>query len=279
MPELPEVQVVINSLNEKIINHIFTDINIFVPKIIKNIEIDEFKKSIKNSKIISFNRKGKYIIINLSNEKSWIVHLRMEGKFFVSNQNEYKINKHTIALFHLNNNKTLAFEDTRRFATFDIINTKDINFFLPLSKVNKDPIDSTFSYLDFYNKVSKLNKKIKTTLLDQSIISGIGNIYADEILFDVKIHPETISKNLTKNDCKNICESAKKILLESIKHNGTTISSFKFNGIESGSYQNYLKIHNKKIKNCFNCENKIKFIKINGRGTYICEDCQKIINK
>lgn len=276
MPELPEVQVVINFLEKEILNLKFKEIEIFIPKIIKNISIKDFKKYIIDSKILSITRKGKYIILNLNNGVSWIVHLRMEGKFFINNKNEYSINKHTVALFELDNNKTLAFEDTRRFATFDIIQTKNINSFEPIKKLSKDPIDESFNYNDLFQKLSKSNKKIKTALLDQTIISGIGNIYVDEILFDVKIHPQTIAKKIPLTQCEQIYNSAKRILLDSIKHNGTTINSFKFNGIETGSYQNYLMVHNKNIKECKKCKNKISFIKVNGRGTFVCDKCQKL---
>ncbi|MDE5599600.1 MAG: DNA-formamidopyrimidine glycosylase, partial [Ureaplasma sp.] len=222
-------------------------------------------------------RNGKHLIFELNNNKYWIVHLRMTGTFSIHDKSLTKdelILSSTIALFYFDD-FILRFDSSRKFSTFDIINQYEYDIFLPKSKVNLDPLSDECNKEFLYNQTKKISRPIKTVLLDQSVISGIGNIYADEILFCSKIHPNTPANKLTINDIELIVRFSKEILSESIKHNGTTVHSFSYNGVDSGQYQNYLKIHHSKIKQCPDCDNKVSFIKMNGRGTYYCNKCQK----
>lgn len=275
MPELPEVQTVVNYLNKNILGLKIKKIHFYIEKILKNVTVNQFKKDLINSHITSITRKGKYIIINISNNLSWIVHLRMEGKFYIKQNDQYIMdNKHLVCEIFFDN-FSLCFYDTRRFATFHIIKTNDIERFNLLTKVNIDPLDNLATGEYLFNKLSKLKTNIKTSLLNQSIISGIGNIYVDEILFKSKISPFRISNKISLPESNLLIKNAKEILLKSISLNGTTISTYNYDGVHSGGYQDYLLIHNPKQKICKLCNKPIIFEKNNGRGTYWCKTCQK----
>ena len=267
MPELPEVETVRNYLKKNILNKKIIDIDILYPKMIEN-DLNFFKDNLINNYFIDIKRKGKYLIFE-TNNNYLISHLRMEGKFNIKNKDDM-ITKHEHVIFYFDD-FTLRYDDTRKFGRMKLI--------------NKDELESYFNNLgpdannvndinEIYNKIHKSSNMIKTILLDQSIISGIGNIYADEILFDSKISPFKKGKEITKEELENILKSSKKILNEAIKYKGTTIKSFTSAYHQKGSYQNFLMVHTK--NKCSICNSNIIKTKINGRSTYYCKVCQKV---
>ncbi|QGS52256.1 DNA-formamidopyrimidine glycosylase [Spiroplasma tabanidicola] len=275
MPELPEVETVVRSLNKRLKGLTIEKVEIFYPKIIKsNQTVKDFENIIKNKKIDNIERIAKYIIFRLQ-DKVLISHLRMEGKWFVYDKNEEYDKKHVLATFHLSNNKLLNYHDTRRFGTF---NLEDVNEYLdinPIKKIGPEPFNSKVDGNFLYEKMKNSSRHIKTMLLDQTIISGIGNIYADEILFDAKINPLITGDYLIVKDYDRIAESARKILKKSIELGGTTIDTYQPEQGIDGKFQNELKVHTRKGQNCYECQSEIVKIKVNGRGTYYCKNCQK----
>lgn len=273
MPELPEVQVVINYLNSNIINKKIIDIEIRLQKLFKNIRPIDFKKKVTNHSFKNIIRKGKYLIFILDNGAIVLSHLRMEGKYNYDKND--KIEKHDHIIYKFADNTTLKYNDSRQFGTIhyfnninDALNSKE------LKKIGIDPFDENFNSKSLLSQFKKSNKKLKTFLLDQSHIAGIGNIYANEICFATGLSPESLCCNLSSKDIENIIIETKKILKESIKYNGTTIHSFTFSKWDIGNYQDKLLVHGR--KKCPRCENDIIKLKINGRGTYFCKKCQKI---
>lgn len=273
MPELPEVQTIVNYLMTKIINKKVVDIQILNEKFLKNVDKEMFVNSLLNKQIIDINRKGKYLLFYLSNNLVVVNHLRMEGKFFVNKDKVHA--KHDYIIFTFDDNSFLKYNDSRQFGTFHLVNKNEIDKLKELKKIAQDPIDISFDINNLINKIQKSNKNIKTILLDQTIISGIGNIYANEILFDTKINPFTKGKELTKTQIEQIWISSKKILELAIKHNGTTIQSFSFGNNHVGSFAKFLKVQSRENKNCFLCNKKIIRIKNNGRSIFYCQSCQK----
>lgn len=273
MPELPEVQTVINELSKNLLNKKILDIKIINPKIIKNVDAKKFKNYLLKEEIISISRIGKYIIFHLTNNKVLVSHLRMEGKYFFDKKTDSFDKKHVLIRF-IFLNEELRYHDTRRFGTLNIYNESNYLLSKELKKIALDPLDKNFNLTYFWKNISSSKKFIKTVLLDQTKVSGIGNIYADEILFASKIHPQKLAINLIPKDVKLIVDNAKKILSLSIKHNGTTINSYKFKKGHAGSFQNKLKVHTKFNQPCIVCKTLISKIKVNGRGTYFCSKCQ-----
>ncbi|WP_027334821.1 DNA-formamidopyrimidine glycosylase [Mycoplasmopsis felifaucium] len=273
MPELPEVRTVTTQLVKLVKNTTVTNVEVFLPKLLKNCNIEQFKNYLVNEKILSVYNIGKYIIFKLSNDKNLISHLRMTGKYF-NDKIEGKIRRnHDYVIFKLNNHTDLIYNDYRQFGAFYIKNTNELFITNPLNKLGKEPWD--INTKELYDSVKNKNTNVKTLLLDQNYILGIGNIYANEILFEAKINPEAKCKDINYGDWLNIIEISKDILSNAIKHGGSTINSYSsVNGIV-GNYQNFLKVHMKSGKKCIKCDNIISKKLINQRMTYYCPNCQK----
>lgn len=269
MPELPEVETVRNTLKEVILNKRIKDIVIRHERIIENVSPDEFSNKLIGQTFIDILRKGKYLIFVLD-DYYLVSHLRMEGKFFDYTDQDYGKHDHVIFIF---DDFNLRYNDTRKFGRMDLFD-KDVDIYSvkPLASVGEEPFNISIDYLT--NKYSKINKPIKETLLDQSIMSGLGNIYVDEVLFMSGIHPEEATSNLTKDDIENIKESSINVLNKAIKLGGTTIRSFASSHNHSGLFQNELLVHTKDV--CPKCGGKVEKIRVGGRGTYFCPNCQKL---
>ena len=272
MPELAEVETVRNTLKKRILNKKIKDINIIYSKMLDNSE-DEFKNILVNNEFINILRKGKWLIFELK-DHYLLSHLRMEGKYFIKNSDDL-IEKHEHIIISFSDNTDLRYHDTRKFGRMKIIKKEDLEKTEEIKKQGFEPMDDklTVNYL----KEKFKNKKIpvKTILLDQTIISGLGNIYADEVLYASKINPLKEAKNLNDSELENIIKESKQIILKAIREGGTTIKSYTSSLGVIGNYQNYLKVHTKEGYVCEVCKEKIKKIKIGGRSTYYCSKCQK----
>lgn len=277
MPELPEVQSMIDSLLEqKVLNHKIVNIETQMPKLFKNSSFEEFKDFIINQKIKDITRVGKYLIFHLTNKKVFVVHLRMEGKLFYE-PSDYPINnRHTLIRIYFDNNKELRYEDTRRFGTWTMYTEDNYMESKELKKIALDPLNPEFNWEYLKNNIHKSNRAIKTLLLDQTNVAGIGNIYADEILFASKISPIKPGNKISNNEFKSIADNARKILQLAVENKGTTIATYFYKKEQKGEFQKFLKVHTKKNYNCPNCNELIKKTKVNGRGTYYCWKCQNL---
>ena len=271
MPELPEVETVRNSLKEIILNKRIKDIIVRYDKIIENVSVDDFINKLKEQEIIDIKRKGKYLIFEL-NDYYLVSHLRMEGKFFDYTGLDYGKHDHIIFIF---DDFNLRYNDTRKFGRMDLFEKSvDIYKCKPLAYVGPDANCDEASVDYLVSKFKKINKPIKETLLDQSIMSGLGNIYVDEVLFMARLHPESKTCNLDLDDIKNIKDASTTVLNKAITMGGTTIKSFAASHNHTGLFQNELLVHTKEI--CPICKSKIEKIRVGGRGTYFCPNCQKI---
>lgn len=273
MPELPEVQTVVNELNLSVLNKKITGVKVHVAKLLKNSTVTQFQAFLTGEKIEKISRKGKYLIFDLTSAKKMVSHLRMEGKYFFENQSTPYDHKHVLVQIEFKD-EVLRYHDTRRFGTFNIYENDDHLHSNELAKIALDPIDPQFNGVYLHNKIKDRTRAIKTILLDQSIVSGIGNIYADEILFACQINPSTPAVKITLKECELLAKKAKEIFLWAIECNGTTIASYKFKKGHIGSFQEHLKVHTKQNEPCQFCKTKITKIKVNGRGTYFCSHCQ-----
>lgn len=271
MPELPEVETVRKTLLDWCKNKTIKDVDLFYKNVLSNIEFDDFKNRIINQKINDIDRFGKYLFIILD-DYVLISHLRMEGKyFFVDSEDEY-IKKHKIITFKLDDGN-LIYHDVRKFGKMKLVDKDKYMLDESIAKLGKEPF--TISKEELYNKIHHLNKKIKQSLLDQTIISGLGNIYVDEVLFDANISPNRSSKDITLKECEKIIQSSIQILNKAIELKGSTIATYHFNNNETGGFQNEHKVYGKKGFKCCKCQSIIEKTTIGGRGTYYCPNCQK----
>lgn len=272
MPELPEVETVRQVLRKNIIGQEIAGIDVHYEKMIHGIGVDEFKKALIGKKIKEIYRLGKYLYFELDDDLYLISHLRMEGKYYLKDSSLPK-EKHEHIIFRFNNEMTLRYDDTRKFGVMELRNKDNLFTTHPLSDLGPEAYEVTPMHLA---NTLKRKAPIKTLLLDQSIVAGIGNIYADEICFMAQINPNTLGINLTFDDCQRISDASKTVIERAIKAGGTTIRSYTSSLGVTGRFQLELNVHTKVGKPCPKCQTSILKTKIGGRGTYYCPNCQKI---
>jgi formamidopyrimidine-DNA glycosylase len=272
MPELPEVKTVVKGLNQLILNKTIKNIVILREKIIKEISPKQFKETLIGLKVKKVTNKGKFIIFHFNNKNILMLsHLRMEGKYFYFDHNT-KPEKHIHVIFKFTDDSELQYKDTRVFGTFHI-RKNNYKTVLPLSKLANEPKNTEPKIL--YNRIKNRRIAIKSILIDQTILVGLGNIYVDEVLFAAKIDPTRPCNTITLKELNLIIKYASSILKEATRQGGSSIMSYTSINNQKGTYQNFLKVHTQKGKPCVKCKKVIEKIKVNGRGTYYCTNCQK----
>ncbi len=267
MPELPEVETVRRTLKNFIIGKEIKDISVHYDKIVTG-EPQVFIDSLTGQTIRDIDRVGKYLIFILDND-AFISHLRMEGKYNIVEASK-PLNKHEHITFHFNDGTELRYQDTRKFGRLELADKEKYRQELPLSKLGPEPWAAVPG--EVYARIHKSRLPIKTLLLDQGIMAGIGNIYANEICFRMKISPQTPGNRISRKRVEELVEVSKEILSQAIEQGGTTIHSFDANGI-TGLFQVRLQIHMQKV--CSGCNGEVTKKMVGGRGTYYCKNCQK----
>ncbi len=270
MPELPEVQTTIiglqSLLNKEITNIILYSrkLRYLIPKNITNI--------LKNTQILKISRIGKYIICELNNNYSLIFHLGMSGRFQISKLDDYIPSKHDHILIFFDNKKILSYNDPRKFGFVDLSGSKEVCHKTYIAKLGLDPFDKKLTNNYLFNKIKFSRVPIKQILLNQKIIAGIGNIYANEILYDAKISPFIQGSCLDVDSIKILIKSIRKILKQAIKLGGTSIKNYISTDGTLGNFQNKFKVYNKENQNISGF--KIKRVIQYGRSTFYCPDIQ-----
>ena len=271
MPEFPEVHVVIEKLKIKTLGKKIRSVDVFRDQTIEG-NVSDFKKSLIDATIADIEQIGKFIVFHFDNGRVLISHLRMEGKYFFKEESA-SYGKHDLVAFHFYGDTKLIYNDTRRFGRMSIENETNYKTVSPLNNVGPDPFkmkDASLLEKAYKNKTIP----IKTALLDQSIMAGLGNIYTDEVLFTTKVHPETPAKLVSRDKLEEILTASKVVLEKAMKAGGSTIHSFASDGI-AGDFQVQLQVYGKKDEVCPNCGSKFRKIFVNGRGTTYCPKCQK----
>nr|WP_320027138.1 DNA-formamidopyrimidine glycosylase [uncultured Acetobacterium sp.] len=267
MPELPEVETVRRTLKNFIIGKEIKAIQVHYDKIVAG-DTHNFVTSLTGQTIRDIDRVGKYLIFILDRD-AFISHLRMEGKYTITDASK-PLNKHEHLSFVFRDGTELRYQDTRKFGRVELVNKDTYRQDLPLCKLGPEPWDADPKAV--YAKIHKSSLPIKTLLLDQRIMTGIGNIYANEICFRMKLHPATPGKKISKKRVVELVTISKEILEQAIAQGGTTIYSFDANGI-TGLFQVQLAVHMQKV--CSVCNGPITKEMVRGRGTYYCQACQK----
>ena len=274
MPELPEVETIKNVLSKIVIGQTITSIDVYRKGTIEG-DSDLFVSSLVGEKFLSLSRIGKYLIFHLTDEKVIISHLRMEGKYYEFNEDEND-SKYAKVVFHFSNGKKLCYDDSRCFGILKLSSEKEYRSLEMLSKLGPEPFDVN-NVDDILKKVKHIKKPIKTTLLDQTIITGLGNIYVDETLYASHIHPLTSVNLITKKEWENIIKNSVEILNIAIQMGGSTIKSYHPGKDIDGNFQTRIKIYGKEGETCPTCGHHFRFIKVGGRGTTFCPVCQRRI--
>ncbi len=290
MPELPEVETIVRGLNKFLLGKKILSVDSNNPKSFPNSQTD-VDKFLIDSTILSITRRGKVIIINLTNSYSLIIHLKMTGQliyrdnessFAGGHPNDSLVgslpDKSTRVVVKFTDSSNLFFNDQRKFGWVRLLPTIEIPNIDFFKKLGPEPLDTNFNWLEFYSRLKKRSKSsIKPVLLDQTIIAGIGNIYADESLWMSKIHPATKVDKLSKTKIRNLYNNIRIILSFSIEKGGSTDRNYLNAEGKKGSYLEFANVFRKENQPCSRCGTTIVKFKLYGRGTHICPKEQRII--
>lgn len=277
MPELPEVETIKKQLEKTLINKKVASIEIYLPKLIQGASLSIFKQKIEGAIIENIQRRAKILIIDLSNKLSLFIHLKMTGQLiYHKTYNTKQKTKYTHIIYHFTDKSVLLHNDVRQFGYVKLINTDKVNALLEnKEKLGPEPLDKNFTFEKFKHllQIRKMTK-IKTLLMDQKFIAGIGNIYSDEILFFAKVKPTHPVSALKQDEIKKIYQGIKKILLEAIKLRGSSVENYLDASGKSGEYAQKLKVYGREGQLCLKCKAKIERLKIAGRSAHFCPKCQ-----
>lgn len=302
MPELPEVETTANDLNKLIVGKTITDSwsgydskyyygkpQIKDPKYFKN-----FKKEIIGKKVLSVTRKAKNVLINLSGNKTILVHMKMTGHLlfgeYKKTKNEWfpvsikgplvdPFNKWVRFVIKFKDGKHLALSDMRKFAKITLLDTDTILDSDDLKKLGPEIFDKGFTFKKFSERLNlKPKGNIKTVLMNQEVITGIGNIYSDEALWLTKLHPETLVSDISNEKMKDLFINSKKVLRKGIDFKGDSMQDYRRPSGEPGDFQNHHNVYQRRRKDCNRkgCKGVIERIVVGGRGTHYCPFCQTL---
>lgn len=274
MPEMPEVETVRRGLISQVKGRKITNVEIRYQNLITG-DVDQFKEFVTGTTITDIGRRAKFLLIHLDNGYTIISHLRMEGRYKIS-ADPSAIDKHSHAIFTLDNGQKMIYNDVRKFGRMQLWNTDDLENNKSIQKLGPEPLSAAFTFNNLKPRIMRHRKDIKTVLLDQSVMSGLGNIYVDEVLWKVKIHPETPADHLNDTDIQNIIEVSNEEMEKAIASGGSTVRSYVDATGHKGNMQNSLKVYGKEGTPCPRCGTDIEKIKVGGRGTHFCPKCQVI---
>lgn len=273
LPELPEVETVKRGLQEMVKAATIKSVDIYWPKIISGEHTGkEFAALLKNQTIHDVQRRGKFLLFQLD-KWTLISHLRMEGKYEIVGS-EAPLKKHTHVVIHLMDGRDLRYLDVRKFGRMVLVPLGQENNYPGIKRLGPEPVEGEFNQKDFAAALSKHKKAIKPLLLDQTLVTGLGNIYVDEVLFKAGIHPLRSADQLTKREAEKLFQAIVSVLKEAVNAGGTTVRTYKNALGETGNFQFSLNVYGRKGEPCPNCGQTIKKITVAQRGTHFCEYCQ-----
>lgn len=308
MPELPEVQTIVDDLNKKVVGRRIKGAWFDWPKMIKD-PLDQsrhkiahkhvaiFENYLRGEKILRVKRRAKNILIYFSGDKLLLIHQKMTGHMLVGKWEIKKAkmgkrvkeeiipiepqavvddpyNKYIHLILYLDNGKMLALSDLRKFAKAILGPKEQIENLPELLKLGPEPLDKKFTYADFKKIISPEKRKIKQVLMDPEVIAGIGNIYSDDILWEAKIHPFKPANKLNEAELKEIWKFTHKILEESLRLRGTSVSDYRDTAGEKGYYGEARRVYQREGEPCKRCKTEIKRVKVGGRSAHYCPQCQ-----
>jgi len=294
MPELPEVQTIVNDLGKKIIGQRVAGFWTDWPKSIKGLTSVSLRRKIEGLKILGVRRLGKNILITLDKNHTLLIHQKMTGHLMVGRWSirrthdgwsvksstkgpfEDRVNQYIHVVFTLDNGKMLALSDMRKFARIDFGRTADILALPAIQKLGLDALDRRLNAEVFRKTVCSRNRSIKQTLMDPTVVAGIGNIYADDILWSAKVHPARPARTLKDAEIKRIIFQTRRILNKAIGLRGTSVGDYRDTAGKPGKYGQELLVYRKTGESCRRCRTLIQRIELGQRSAHFCPKCQKL---
>jgi len=289
MPELPEVETIVRDLDREVRNRTFLDVWSDAPNLIKKESFESFKKKIIGKKILGVRRRAKNVLIDLSDGYVLLIHQKItghlllgkwllkDGKWTAEKEGPLSLdpmNRFLHVVFLLDDKRQLALSDARKFAKIELWKKEELENSEDFLKIGPEPLEKDFTFKKFEKLFEKKKGKIKQVLMDPNFIAGIGNIYASEILFEAKIHPEDDVSKLTEEDLKKIYKATRRILEKSIELKGDSFSDFRTLYGEKGRNHEVIRVYQKEGERCYHCSGTVKRIVQGGRSSFFCPSCQ-----
>lgn len=285
MPELPEVETIKNDLRRRIVGKKIMEVEVRNGKIIRG-EKKKFIEILRGNRFGSIERIGKLLIFALGDGRNFLlVHLKMTGQLVFVSKKEIIAgghsfgerlslpNKYTHVIFTFAGGSRLFFNDMRRFGYMEIVGKDGLE--MVKNKYGTEPLSKEFKSEKLKEIFKNRKAPVKAVLMTQGLIAGIGNIYADEILFAARVMPNRRANSLAEKEIKDIFKQSKIILKKAVKHRGTTVSDYVDAGGKKGEFSRFLKVYGRRGEKCYKCRGIVKSIKIAGRSASFCEKCQK----
>jgi len=271
MPELPEVETIVRNLSPKLKRLEISSVRLLYPPILRN-KCLSFINELKGRKVVGVRRRGKMLLIDFERNLSLLFHFKMTGQFLFYHREE-PLDKHThFILSFKGQNKELRFRDVRKFGFISCMRTFDASYADELRTLGPEPLEINFLFFKrlFHGRKARL----KSLLINQNFIAGIGNIYADEILFQAKLHPLTPASHLGDEDLKRLLKAMRDVLKNAIAHKGSSIRDFTNAEGRKGNFQSYHQVYGRQSLSCLICGEKIERLRLGGRSSFFCPRCQ-----
>ncbi len=272
MPELPEVEVIRRQAHKALAGKKIDRIEVYTRSLVRT-PLPAFKRSLKGAVVKSVSRRAKYLLFEFVQPLVLLVHLKMTGQLLYSPTR--KKDKHTHVIFRFSDGTYLHYSDVRKFGSLWLYSQDSLAKVKELKALGLEPLGPECNWDKFQGMLSEKKGRIKPLLMDQSFISGIGNIYSDEVLFQARVHPLRKVESLKPGECKEIFHAIKDKLEEGIRRGGSSVDDYRDLFGDKGTMQDHLEVYGRKGQKCLRCGLAIKTARLSGRTTHFCDYCQK----
>ena len=274
MPELPEVETIVADLRPHLVGRTITRCELSFRTIVRHPEPEAFVDSVVGMRIESVGRRGKYILVGLGGDLLLVVHLGMTGQLRLVDPAAL-VEKHTHAIFFLDDGRQLRYRDPRRFGRLLLGTEQALVAAKKMPRLGPEPIDPEFAAEELYRRLRKRRTALKAVLLDQAAIAGVGNIYADESLHRARLRPDRVASTVSKKSAQRLHESLRASLQTAIENRGSSVNTYRDAWGEIGGQQEKLLVYGRGGEPCFTCGRPLSMIRIAGRSTVFCRRCQR----
>ncbi|HEY9855319.1 MAG TPA: bifunctional DNA-formamidopyrimidine glycosylase/DNA-(apurinic or apyrimidinic site) lyase [Stenomitos sp.] len=275
MPELPEVETLRRDLLSVVCGRRITAVTLVEPLVVKHPDPGDFVRGLTGQTIDDVERHAKYLQLHLRSGSSWVVHLMLEGQFFYQPSGTALASDIKLVV-QLDDGHQLVLRDVVGLARTFLVTEEELDTVLKFDALGPEPLEPGFTYACFLSRLHRRTGMIKPLLLDQKVIAGIGNVYADEALFRARLHPKRKANTLTESELKRLYASIREVLQEGVQHRGTSATRGLYRDIwgQKGHYQDRLAVFRRQGKACTGCQGNVEQIQVGGRATFICPSCQ-----
>lgn len=273
MPELPEVETVRRDLKKLTQGKTIRAVAVYYPKMIQNRTVDSFTKLLVGKQVTEIDRRGKYLLWRFSGDVTMVSHLRMEGRYLVQSSMAPS-NAHVHVTFEFTDGTFLAYQDVRKFGRMQLVKTGEEAALPSLKKLGPEPFSAQFTAASLYVGLQHHQKALKSVLLDQQVVTGLGNIYVDEVLWRCQLHPLLAANQVNLAQCQRLHDQIVSVLQAAIDAHGTTVRTYTSASGHAGNFQTQLAVYQRQGLPCLRCQTPIVKIKVGGRGTHFCPQCQ-----